>query len=194
MQTALIEISSFLEARKIEYCLIGGVAVSVHGLPRFTADIELLIESGILDLENALEDYFTADVFMGIEKPGFNDPLGGMIKLKIHAVQVELIIAKTNLQLAALKHCRKVEVLGIPLKIVSAEDLILLKLSAGGPRDLLDIVGILEASATRLDQEYLQEKIKTFVWRTNGVPLKRGQNKGQAKLPGLIFILESLLG
>ena len=40
----LILVVDCLEAAQIEYALCGGLAVAVHGYPRFTKDIDLLIQ------------------------------------------------------------------------------------------------------------------------------------------------------
>ena len=38
-------ICSFLNESKIEYVVVGGVAVMYHGVPRTTVDIDLIIQS-----------------------------------------------------------------------------------------------------------------------------------------------------
>lgn len=49
-----------LENAKAEYLLVGGYAVSIHSKPRFTKDIELLIEASPENLDRvalALEEF-----------------------------------------------------------------------------------------------------------------------------------------
>jgi hypothetical protein len=41
----LREFVALLNSRKIKYLLVGGYAVAYHGLPRFTEDIDFLIET-----------------------------------------------------------------------------------------------------------------------------------------------------
>jgi hypothetical protein len=159
MLNALTEICGILETANFEYCLIGGLAVSVHGIPRFTADLDLLVEPRILE---AAVDVLPTDSIVSIKKPELRDPIGGMIQLKLNKVQIDLLVARTDLQLRALERSCKAEILERSINIVSVEDLILLKLSAGGPRDLLDIGGILEVSENKLDWEYLQKKIMAY--------------------------------
>ncbi len=162
MKTALTEICSFLDSYGFNYGLIGGLAISIHGIPRFTADIDLLVEPTILKTEKIFYDYFSPDLIIQIEKPDLSDPLGEIIRLRLNMVQIDLIVAKTNLHFAALENTCRIEVMGKLVKIVTPEDLILLKLSAGGPRDLLDIGGILEVCETKLDWDYLERQIKTY--------------------------------
>lgn len=53
-----------LEENKVEYILIGGVAVILHGLPRFTADMDVFVKispDNIESLRKALRTIFKDD-------------------------------------------------------------------------------------------------------------------------------------
>ena len=50
-----------LEKEKVDYIVIGGFAIVLHGMPRFTQDIDLFVRSGdenILKLQKALYSVF----------------------------------------------------------------------------------------------------------------------------------------
>lgn len=85
-------------------------------------------------------------------------------------IKVELIAAKTRLHFSALERAQKIELLSTMIRVVSAEDLILLKLAAGGPKDLLDVGGILNLNEDKLDYSYLQDRINAYgfadLWQT----------------------------
>ncbi len=57
MQTSLINIAKILSTLNTRYCLIGGLAVAIHGIPRFTDDIDFLVGSEIRDVFKELENY-----------------------------------------------------------------------------------------------------------------------------------------
>ena len=53
----LERIARAFEAHKIQYCIVGGVAVALHGAPRGTVDVDIVIkhtEKSFKDLENCL--------------------------------------------------------------------------------------------------------------------------------------------
>ena len=168
MQGVLTDLCSFLEGRFV-YALIGGLAVSVHGTPRFTTDIDILIEPKISSIKKELANYFPKASIRS-EKPGFDDPLGEIIYLIMDNIKVELIAAKTRLHFSALERAQKIELLSTMIRVVSAEDLILLKLAAGGCKDLLDVGGILNLNEDKLDYSYLQDRINAYgfadLWQT----------------------------
>ncbi len=51
-----LEVIDALEKEKVDYVLIGGFAVVLYGMPRFTQDIDLFIKSekeNVIRLQNA---------------------------------------------------------------------------------------------------------------------------------------------
>ena len=82
----LVDISRVLDELKIEYAVSGGIAVSVWGRPRYTADLDIVIEisskekiealttgllkkfkTGYLDKETALSAYYEKGEFNLVE-------------------------------------------------------------------------------------------------------------------------------
>jgi hypothetical protein len=70
-------------------------------------------------------------------------------------IDVDLFLAETDFQQSLLSRAQTAESESGPIKIVSPEDLILLKLIANRPRDLGDIQDILFVQGS-LDQNYLK--------------------------------------
>ncbi len=54
-----IEIINELEREKVEYVLVGGYAVILHGLPRFTQDIDLFIKPESINIEKFKKALYT---------------------------------------------------------------------------------------------------------------------------------------
>jgi hypothetical protein len=68
---------------------------------------------------------------------------------------LDLIFATSPLHKNALDRRKLFDLHGIQVPVSSAEDLILLKLSASRPRDFDDVMGIIGNAGTPLDLDYL---------------------------------------
>lgn len=147
----------------IPYALIGGLAVSVHGIPRPTHDLDFTIslDRGRVQVlfEAAAElGYTVSDEFT----KGWVDQVGGMPLVRVRqwlrgrSVDIDIFLAETRLQASLLARRSRLEVDGVPVWVVSPEDLILLKLIASRPRDIGDVMDIFLAQG-QLDEEYLRK-------------------------------------
>lgn len=92
---------------------------------------------------------------------GWVGSVGGMPLVKVRlfldgrAVDADIFIAETEFQCEVIARRVATDVEGRPVKLVSAEDLILFKLVAARPRDLADIQDVLFTQGA-LDEAYLR--------------------------------------
>ena len=123
------------------YGLIGGFAVSAWGSPRATDDIDFVI---VVDSPDPAK---LTDVLGGHYRHGSaDDPLRGVfntsVTVEAATIPIQLILLPaswTDIVLAGLK---VFTVAGSSVPVVSWQTLVLLKLYAGGPQDLIDAQGI----------------------------------------------------
>lgn len=132
------------------YALIGGVAVSARARPRATKDIDFLVSGDGAFLTSGLPDLISK---MGYKCKMFNgdmlDPLNGVIRVFDNdgSEFVDLIPVFWNWHMEAIKHAEEVEIFdGIKIPVARVEDLIVLKLKAGGPQDMLDVHELIKAA------------------------------------------------
>ena len=139
---ALTEIVRRLERAKQQgllraYGLIGGFAVSAWGVPRATHDIDFV-------LVPARTDPVAIAAAIGGEyrSSAPDDPLEGVfhatLTIEGQPIPIQLILLPHRWVTAVLEHLQVVPVLDCPTPVVSWQALVLLKLYAGGPRDLID--------------------------------------------------------
>lgn len=153
---ALGLIADFLARLKADgsldgYCVIGGLAVAAWGHARATGDIDCLVAIGPggpgAVTGRALEAGFDCRYTPG----GLGDPLRGVFRLAVPAGQttipVQLVAFDPPFSAAILGEAVPVTLFGTPLPVVSWPYLVLLKLYAAGPLDLLDAREILRAQA-----------------------------------------------
>lgn len=139
---ALIDIVHRLErARQNDllraYALIGGFAVAAWGLPRATQDIDFALDLGGADPS------VLAGALGGQYRPGGpDDPLAGTVTLSVrasgHAIPIELVFLPGPWTRLLFDQVKTLHVLDCSVPVLSWQPLILLKLYAGGPQDLID--------------------------------------------------------
>ncbi len=162
----LIKISNILDALKIRYAVTGGYAVSVWGRPRYTADIDIIVELEeknikplAKELLNIAKDVYADEDMMRdalVHKGEFNfiEPEYGL--------KVDFFV-QGNDSYAKLKFKRAVprDNFGHRIFFVAPEDLILSKLvwsrQSMSFKQFEDIKTILKNDNIKLDMEYLED-------------------------------------
>lgn len=133
------EFLELLEKYKVDFLLVGGYAVVLHGFVRSTGDIDLWIERTEVNytkLEKVYQD-FTAPIF---PKEQFFDENITVWGIGVEPTKIELITKVDGLQFQeSFAKCAyfKVEKLNVPY--IDFEDLIKNKLASGRYKDLADV-------------------------------------------------------
>jgi hypothetical protein len=128
-----------LERRGIEYALVGAVALAVHGVPRATTDIDLLIRPESVDAvtEVARELGFVFEA----QPMRFADGMEIRRVSKItdeETLTLDLLLVDANLEDAWASR-RRVEAAFAGAWVVSRDALIRMKTWAGRDQDLADV-------------------------------------------------------
>lgn len=124
------------------FALIGGLAVSVWSQPRATRDIDLLLLARSEKLDDLVQTLCKAGLNAELRRGGFDDP----VPLLIRADYLDIIIATKKYEAETVDKSITVEFAGRDIPVASPEYLIILKLKAGGPRDLLDVKELLASN------------------------------------------------
>jgi hypothetical protein len=139
----LVDLSDALDAAGVEYAVCGGIALAVHGHPRFTKDIDVLIRAE--DLERALAAVAKRGFILEVGKltlqTGTPDERSMFRVSKArgaHLVTLDLLLAGKAYD-SVWTTRRTVEFQGRRVGVVSREGLIAMKRAAGRGQDLLDI-------------------------------------------------------
>ncbi|MBI2017672.1 nucleotidyl transferase AbiEii/AbiGii toxin family protein [Candidatus Daviesbacteria bacterium] len=162
----LVKIVKILNSLKIPYLVTGGVAIYVWGRPRFTADIDLVVELQEKDVKKLVqtlikEGYVDEDaVREAITNQGefnFIDQEEG--------IKVDFwILKKDEFDKSKFKRRIAKKVLNQNIYFISPEDLILVKLlwfkESRSFRHLEDILSILQMLGKKVNFGYLREWAK----------------------------------
>lgn len=162
--TAVIhDLVGLFDRLRLPYAIMGGIAVRAHGLPRPTFDVDFVLavaRERLADLFAALKEagYTVPDHY----RDGWVDSVGGLplfkVRLFIEAgrgIDADVFLVENEFQREVMSRRILDEVEGKPVHLITAEDLILFKLLAGRPRDLLDIEDIFFMQG-QLDEAYMR--------------------------------------
>ncbi len=150
------------------YALIGGLAVSAWGIVRATKDIDFLVslvkrESALLEFENILKKH---KIKFTVHKGDYADPIGLLLDLQIpvrlEKVSAQLIIATKTWEEEFARATIEVKMGKTSIPVIKAEELIVMKLRAGGPLDIYDVQQLLKINKNKKNfkEKELRQKSK----------------------------------
>jgi hypothetical protein len=153
---------SLLNRMKVDYVLMGGLVVRAYSIPRSTEDVDVTLaleHDRLPELYDALEeqDYVVPEPY----KTGWLDELKGMHLVKLrryvggHGIDVDVFLVESRFQEEIMRRRQMAEVEGRQLWIASPEDLVLLKLVSGRPRDWIDVADVFFTQGD-LDVQYMR--------------------------------------
>ena len=143
--------------------IIGGIAVSLLGTPRFTADIDAVFILKTDDLPRLLQ----AAAKQGIE-PRIADPIPFAHKNRVlllrhlaSGTDIDLALGILPFEIEMVERSNVFEFGSIQLRLPTPEDLIILKAVAHRPKDMGDIQAIAE-NYTELDRNRIKFWVEQF--------------------------------
>lgn len=159
----LRDLVAWLDAARVEGVVIGGLAASILGRPRATRDVDLLVT---LPPEQWTDFLARASHF------GFHarvpDPLELADRIRVlllrhepSSIDLDVSLGGLPFEEEAVAHGRRIEIEGVKVPLVSAQDLLVMKAVAHRPRDLADIEAVLDRNPG-LDLERAQNWIREF--------------------------------
>lgn len=146
----LAELLKSLNARHVNYAIIGAHACAAHGHVRATRDIDILFEpteKNIKKLREALEKfgYDTTDASL-------DDFKTKKILFRQYWLDLDTHPFATGIKTGeALKHKIKAKCEGVETYFVNLNDLILMKEAAARPKDIEDLKYLLEIKKQKTD-------------------------------------------
>jgi hypothetical protein len=136
------DVFACLHSRKVKYVVIGGVAAILHGVPRMTVDLDILIEATPSNARRLLEALLaarfgtaamiTADELLSHEIVVFNDRARVDVQTRTPGLRFH----------TAWKNRVTMSHSGQPFYVASRPDLIRAKRAAGRAKDLEDVTAL----------------------------------------------------
>lgn len=136
----LKEFLRLLNEFQVEYLLIGGYAVSYHGYPRTTADMDIWIAMGPENAKRVvamLREFGFGETDLSTDL--FTQP-NQVTQMGIPPVRIEILTTISGVDFAEAYAQRVVDVIDeVPVTLISREHLKINKLASGRLKDLADL-------------------------------------------------------
>lgn len=160
---ALKSISLLLKEDDVEGIIIGGLAVSLIGRPRYTNDIDLVI----LNLDDRLREFISRLKKLGIE-PRIENVEEFAIKSRVllmrhkeSGINIDISMGILPFEIDAVARKQIIYHSGLEMALPAPEDLIIFKAVAQRPQDIEDIKAVVNRYPD-LDKDYILTRVKEF--------------------------------
>ncbi len=150
----------FLQEHHVRHIVIGGLAVTVVGEPRTTADADVIAFLAVEEAETLIGEAVAAGFEIQPEVERERLHTTGTLCFRRGPFQLDIILASLPFEEEALKRASRRKLFGLMLSFPRPEDLIVFKVLAGRQKDLLDAEGIARRHAGRLDRRLMEETIR----------------------------------
>jgi hypothetical protein len=156
LNATLADAADLFEQAGVAFALVGGLAASMRGQPRVTADVDLVIAADV-DQASSIARGLDGTPF----KPLF-EPIDEIIQTafllplrhRATSVKVDCALGLSGFEKQLLDRAETLSLSGRQVPVASAEDLLVMKALASRPQDLQDMQGIVVAMGHRLDWDY----------------------------------------
>lgn len=163
VEAALFDFVHIFDEMKLDYVILGGLAVRAYGVPRATYDVDVGVaipDARRMEFYDRVEDagYTVPDSY----RSGWVDRIADMplVKFRIYrpdkSVDVDVFIVESTFQQEIMRRRQQTELDDETIWVASPEDLVLLKLIAGRHRDYGDIEDM-RMILGDLDEPYLRQ-------------------------------------
>lgn len=154
-------LASWLRGRR--WMVFGAQAVAARAAPRQTLDIDVTVDIGSAELSELLNAAPNHGMSARVASPAEFFTRHFVLPM-VHAggMTVDVVQLGTRFERVALDRASPVELLGVLVPVVTAEDLVVYKLSSDRPRDQEDARSVIRWNADRLDREHVAAELREF--------------------------------
>ena len=160
---ALRAVSQWLDAGAIPGAIIGGVAASILGRPRFTEDIDVLVllerEDWAEFLASGRECGIVARIDDIIEFAEKSRVL--LVSHELSGIGIDVVLGALPLEEEIVRSATETKIAGNVVPLATPEAIIVMKAIAGRARDVADIESLLEVHE-RLDLDWVRSWLVEF--------------------------------
>ncbi|OIO72152.1 MAG: hypothetical protein AUJ85_10765 [Elusimicrobia bacterium CG1_02_37_114] len=157
------DLSELIKVTNNKGIIIGGIAASILGKPRFTSDVDVLILFQKDDIAGFIKQADSCGII-----PRITNPIRFALKNKVillkhkeTGINIDIAIGLLPFEHEIVNRSKIFDIEGIKINLPQPEDLIILKAIAHRPMDLEDIRMIIKIYP-RLDLKRIEKTVKEF--------------------------------
>lgn len=159
----LLDVVELLDARRIDYAVIGALAAAVHGSIRATTDADALISASWSTLKRLERELRGLGFVTEVREGDADDPIPAMLVITDrHGNRVDLLAGLRGFDATTYSRAREVQFQGRGLRVIGREDFIATKCYAGGPQDLADAAVALKSECMPVDIDLLRRVTRRY--------------------------------
>ena len=163
LTACLAELAESLNRRGIQYALIGALAAAYHSRPRFTQDIDLLLNVPQLALPPLLDELRDKGFVLDVEATIRAWNQDQMAVFTFRGVRVDWLKPVLPVFQHVLDRAQEQALYGTSIRMAAPEGLIMLKLLSFRQQDQVDIQNLLAANRGELDLEFVRSECQSVI-------------------------------
>ncbi len=161
----LLDVIGMLHELHVPYAIIGALAASFHGVVRASIDADAVISlrTGQADVNTLIERVEKAGFKSTYRTGDLRDPIGAILHVEDRfGNRVDLLMDIRGMTDAAFSRAMDAEFMNTRVRMIGLEDFIAMKVFAGSPKDLNDVVGVLNVSSRRINRPLLKRLVHPY--------------------------------
>jgi hypothetical protein len=157
-------LQSLFERSGWRFCIIGGIALLRWGQPRYTRDIDVTLLCPFGEEDNFSHPILAAGYIGRLQDPAKFARRSRVLLLQSPGgVPIDIALGALPFEELAVERSSLFEFApGCALRTCSAEDLVVLKLFAFRPQDILDVETVVNRQQETLDWDYIETNLAPF--------------------------------
>jgi hypothetical protein len=134
------EFVELLNRHEVEYLLVGGYALGIHGYPRYTGDLDIWINpthENAVKMLDVMNEFGMSSLNLSAGDFAYS---GNVIQIGYPPFRIDVITKPDGVDFdECFKNKISVEYQGVQLHVIGLEDFKKNKLASGRPKDLFDL-------------------------------------------------------
>lgn len=160
---AAVDVLRICAALSLEACVIGGLAVQRWGQPRVTQDVDLTVLAPFGTEKTVVDGLLTHLRPRVADARAFALERRVLLLLAPNGLKVDMSLAALDFEREVLERASVWQRIDeVNLVTCSAEDLVIYKLVAARPQDLVDVTGVVLRQGIRLDVDRIRRWGREF--------------------------------
>lgn len=156
----LLDIIPLLEKRRLSYAVIGAFAASFYGAIRASLDADAVISIKEKDIAPFMSEVQGLGLRISHDRGDARDPVRAVIRVEDAFMnRVDLLLGIRGVGEDVFSRVVNAQFMDASINIVGIEDFIVMKIFAGGLKDIADVNGVLAVSKEKVDLPLLKNLI-----------------------------------